>query len=124
VSESVSSLVSSESCHVLSEMLIPYVLPDEPCNTEEKLCNKYYTNDNNNVVMRFIEFAHVAIHHHSQRLNSRKPLGTGCCEWLWANAPDLSTYRATVKEEQLLASLDDMNIIDITEDKGLKSVAM
>jgi len=21
---------------------------------------------------------------HSQRLNSGKPLGTGCCEWLWS----------------------------------------
>jgi len=63
-------------------------LPDEPCNAEEELCNEYYTNDNNNVVI---------------------------C--------DLSTYRATVEEEQLLASLDDMNIIDIIEDEGLKYVA-
>jgi len=23
---------------------------------------------------------------HSQRLNSGKPLGTGCCEWLWSIA--------------------------------------
>jgi len=23
---------------------------------------------------------------HLQRLNSRKPLGTGCCEWLWSIA--------------------------------------
>jgi len=37
---------------------------------------------------------------HSQRLNSRKPLGTGCCEWLWsiatwANAPGISTKKKT-----------------------------
>jgi len=51
VSESVSSLVSSESCYMLSEMLTPYVLPDELCNAEEELCNKYYINDNNNVVI-------------------------------------------------------------------------
>jgi len=67
-------------------MLTHYVLPDEPCNAKEELCNEYYTNDNNNVVI---------------------------C--------DLSTYH-TVEEEQLLASLDDMNIIDITEDEGLKYV--
>jgi len=23
---------------------------------------------------------------HSQRLNNGKPLGTGCCEWLWSIA--------------------------------------
>jgi len=23
---------------------------------------------------------------HSQRLNSEKPLGTGCCKWLWSIA--------------------------------------
>jgi len=88
VSESVSSLVSSESCYILSEMLTPYVLSDEPCNAEEELCNEYHTNDNNNIIT---------------------------C--------DLSTYRATVEEEQLLTFLDDMNIINITEDEGLKYVA-
>jgi len=68
-------------------MLTPYVLPNE-YNTEEELCNEYYTNDNNNIAI---------------------------C--------DLSIYRAIVEEEQLLVSLDDMNIIDITEDEGLKYVA-
>jgi len=65
-------------------MLTSYVLPNELCNAEEELCNKYYTNNNNVIIC------------------------------------DLSMYRATVEEEQLLASLDDMNIINITE--GLKYV--
>jgi len=42
----------------------------------------------NNIFLLSLEwcpFAHVAIDH-SQRLNSEKPLGPGCCEGLWSIA--------------------------------------
>ncbi|XP_071574859.1 uncharacterized protein [Temnothorax nylanderi] len=135
MSDSDSPLVSSESCHMLSEMLTPYVLPGESHNEEEELCEYNINNNNvmrdisndnsnNNVLRDISNVNNNIILRDKYNFNNNHVLRD---EYYSSNNDiaicDLSTYHATVEEEQLLASLDDMNITDIIEDEGLKYVA-
>jgi len=73
---------------ILSNMLAPYIVQEEPSHFAEELFANYVDDENDN-----------------------PPL----C--------DLNSFNISVEQEELLKSLDKLDIIDIIEDEGLKYVA-
>jgi len=73
---------------ILSNMLAPYIVQEEPSHFAEELFANYVDDENDDL-----------------------PL----C--------DLSSFDMSVKQEKLLKSLDELDIIDIIEDENLKYVA-